>query len=131
MRPILIASFAVAFVAFLVGIGMYANARSARPPVFAGEADYDRIENGITQEDVEAILGGPPGDYRTQSYPINFHCGSWGPPSGRMEEWLGNDGNIWVVFDEENKVVWKGHPNVSIRLEPPTLVERVRAKLGL
>jgi hypothetical protein len=133
MRRIIITCSGVAFAAFLAGIGMYANMRSTRPAVLASEADYYRIEEGMTQDEVEAILGGPPGDYRSQTFhEVNFLAGSLGmPPAGRMEEWLGNEGKILVVFDDKNRVAWKGHPNMTIPVEPPTLLDRVRTKLGL
>jgi hypothetical protein len=64
----------------------------------------ENIKDGMTQAEVYAILGGPPGDYRTQPP---------APPSGlftlhrgllrhaRRERWQGNEGTAIVLFSME------------------------------
>jgi hypothetical protein len=64
--------------------------------------NFERIEEGMRREDVEAILG-PPGDYRTgPTYnPESFSIasfGSWGP-RGTMLAWEGDKGGIEVWVD--------------------------------
>jgi hypothetical protein len=50
-------------VALLLGGALFALLRPCTCPVTA--AAYERIEAGMTRAEVESILGGPPGDYRT------------------------------------------------------------------
>lgn len=68
-----------------------------------------RIEVGMTQAEVEAILGGPPGDYRTRQGKARMGVGAIemytgravGPywKSHRKEWWLGDEGDIKVGYD--------------------------------
>jgi hypothetical protein len=61
-------------------------------------AAYERIEDGMTQAEVEAILGGPPGDYRTR--PGISMDPLVRSPSGLNEQWWrGDEGEIIVGFD--------------------------------
>src|SRR5262245_22947693 len=62
------------------------------------EANFDRIEEGMTQEDVERIVGCPPGDY-TEGRAINFRCGL-GVVGIRCEAWVGYKGTILLDFRE-------------------------------
>jgi hypothetical protein len=88
----------------------------------------DRIKVGMSQAEVEVILGGPPGDFTTQ--PVVFG----GPrltgfPLVRWEHWVGNRAMIQVLFDEQDRVqfVWLGDD--PIRVPPPSLEDRVRVWL--
>jgi hypothetical protein len=58
-------------------------------------AAYHRIKEGMTQKEVEATLGGPPGDYRTR--PVCADIGSGGGISWDM--WFGDEGDVWVWLD--------------------------------
>jgi hypothetical protein len=79
-------------------------AKLARGRLIDGE-HYDRIKVGMSRAEVEAVLGGPPGDFTTEdvSYKV--------PDSdlvifteGPYEFWAGNDADIWVAFDERGDV---------------------------
>jgi hypothetical protein len=66
---------------------------------------YDRIKLGMSRAEVEAVLGGPPGDFTTEdvSYKVpdsDLAIFTVGP----YEFWAGNDGDIWVAFDEQGDV---------------------------
>lgn len=79
----------------------------ARCPVTAA---FARIEEGMTAAEVEAILGGPPGDYRTIPPPrTSFSLGvSLGGYSMVIEkDWQGNEGDVLVGFDDTGHVVRK------------------------
>ena len=67
-----------------------------------------RIKKGMSHAEVEAILGGPPGDFRTAF--VDYWMSPRLPPpdGGRMEDWLGNGGAISVAFDEQGVVRWRG-----------------------
>jgi hypothetical protein len=58
-------------------------------------AAFERIEKGKTQEEVYAILGGPPGDYRTR--PRRKELVVQGPEPDR---WFGDQGDVMIWFDE-------------------------------
>src|SRR4051794_27830266 len=68
-------------------------------PCRVNRATFERIKEGMTQEEVHTILGGPPGEYLTrppdnQLYPY--------PPNGVKtpgnEYWYGDEGQIEVAF---------------------------------
>jgi hypothetical protein len=88
----------------------------------------DRIEVGMRQAEVEAILGGPPGDFTTEYVvyldpvcPYGFVDESW-------ESWSGNEGQILVSFDKRGAVRWRQFEG-AIRFPPPSLAERLRGWL--
>jgi hypothetical protein len=82
--------------------------------------NYERVARGMTIQEVEDILGGPEGDYQTgkvefdigepdQEF-MNVHMsidvlrGDWRPTH---KWWYGDEGLIYVCFDEQDKVVTK------------------------
>jgi hypothetical protein len=90
------------------------------PPQHVSRADFDRIQAGMSLADVEVLLGGPPGDYRTVEVDLDVSGGSpefhnvmsapevlLGKRRFRHEWWQGNSGNVWVCFDENDRVVTK------------------------
>jgi hypothetical protein len=83
------------------------------------------IHPGMTQAEVEAVLGGPPGDYALQPL-VYTRIETVGDLRGpRSATWRADDGRLEVVFDEEGKV--RGMtclPGSATRA--PTLSERVR-----
>src|SRR5215471_8048203 len=63
---------------------------------------FEKIQVGMTQSDVESLLGVPPGDYSTREY--TFLEPPW-PLSKIWEfQWIGNDGRIRVKLDEKRNV---------------------------
>jgi len=65
------------------------------PPCSVTRSAHARIEPGMTRARVEAILGGPPGDYRT--LPVESYLGSGGGVS--WDIWQGDEGESWVCFE--------------------------------
>src|SRR5579884_64827 len=73
------------------------------------EANCDRIHEGMTQEEVEALLGGPP-----QGTALGYGQGRYGddpradPRFGKCCWWADDpeDCNIEVLFDGNGKVQW-------------------------
>jgi hypothetical protein len=63
-------------------------------------AACERIEEGMTQEEVYAILGGPPGNYRTQppAPPPSFAEVYFGGPRRLTEVWEGDTGAVTVDY---------------------------------
>ncbi len=72
----------------------------ARPAVT--EANFDRIEIGMTRTEVEDFIG-PDNGNRFIMVDITGRM-----PVGQVEEaWGGNDGTVWLIFDEQKGVVSK------------------------
>jgi len=92
---------------------------------------FNDIQDGMTENEVEAILGCPPGDY-TYSIPLlrpkvthknAIHSRIAGSGTGGTQRWIGPVADITVSFDKDGKVVRK-----SIT-ESPSLLEEVKRKL--
>jgi SmpA / OmlA family len=90
---------------------------------------YDRITEGMSRAEVEDILGGPPGDFSTGGdvYSTSYSISDGPAPTrrGPWESWYGNEGVIFVGFDEQGRVRERrfGSP-----MRPP-LTYRLRAWL--
>jgi hypothetical protein len=88
----------VAGLAVLVAVGAFALwPRADR----ITRENFDRIQNGMSQAEVEAVLG-PPGDYRSgPTYPdIAPQPKKGSPPIW----WKANGAQIWVFFDPSGHV---------------------------
>jgi len=80
------------------------------------KANFDRIEIGMTEAEVEEILGA--GEYRS-SYPERKFFGTvnTGPPGGggcREKYWDGPEGTIQLRFDGDK--VWSKHWSDDVAL---------------
>jgi hypothetical protein len=90
--------------ALTFGIAAGLHALWPTPPGIS-KANFARIKPGMSQAEVEATLGGPPGDYRTP------RAGWFYPPvtddflEARWEEWAGDRALIDVAFDEQDRVL--------------------------
>jgi hypothetical protein len=76
--------------------------------------NFERIKQGMRQEEVEAILEGPPGDYQTVPAvallpPLLPHRGL------KQPAWKGDGGVIWVWVDDRGIVVERDY--VPVRQE--------------
>jgi len=70
---------------------------------------YKQITAGMTQSEVEAILGVPPGDYaggKARHPTLELPPGE-GSPLWRREDWRSNEASIAVFFDPDGVVVNK------------------------
>jgi hypothetical protein len=64
------------------------------------QANYERIQEGMTQYEVETLLGGPPGNYALFTYserPWGFVFGNWPALVDRF--WIGENGCVKVTFN--------------------------------
>jgi hypothetical protein len=73
-----------------------------RPGSPISQAGCDRIEHGISEADVQKILGGPEGNYHDGQVDINVPSAPG--PGLRIKVWIGNDGAALVYFDKTDKV---------------------------
>jgi hypothetical protein len=92
---------AVAVLAVLVAAGAFVL--WPRPNRITWENLY-RIQKGMSQEQVEAILG-PPGDYTTRPTisGVTFHGRATEPESPLY--WAGDDLTVAVIFTSQDKTV--------------------------
>jgi hypothetical protein len=91
---------------------------------------YERIDVGMTLEEVEAILGGPPGDhtngrYEAPPYPVRGLAIDPNPPPGVWHDWWGERAAILVKFDLGGRVRDKVILQVEWRRNP-SLLDRLR-----
>jgi hypothetical protein len=84
---------------------------------------YDRVNLGMSRTEVEAVLGGPPGDFATEDVSYGVTDSDLAIfTEGPYEYWAGNDGDIWVAFDEQGDVRRRAFGDaVSTPKTPPWL----------
>ena|SRR5262245_39640812 len=70
------------------------------------EANFQQISVGMTQSEVEAILGSPPGDYKTTNFPRPkmWQNPDLLPPGWRCETWYADPISVAVYFDRDGRV---------------------------
>jgi hypothetical protein len=125
-------SVAVVLVVLVGAVCLILTLPGGRRPRITAE-NFERIMVGMRLEEVEAILGVPPGDYTTEPVPDLEVCstGVFKMP-GRGCAWCGNDGLVQLGVDEDNVVLWTRfvEPHYGYRLQPGAL-GRLRRWLGL
>ncbi len=100
-----------------------------------GWHSYRRIELGMSAQEVEAIVGLPPGSHLelaegetvVYDHAAEASKGELNGPKGYS--WVGNAGNLGVTFDAADRVV--GVTFTPLRRENPTWLDRLRRWLGL
>lgn len=112
----------------LIAVGV-AGFVALRPPrVNTTEDVFHRIRNGMTEKEVQGILGGPAGDHLSGKYHASPDELRTPPhPEVRQEEWASEGGKITVGFDKNAVVVEKRYESIT----PMSFLERVRKWLGL
>jgi SmpA / OmlA family len=79
-------------------------------------ANYERIREGMTEQQVEALLGGPATGTRTAPY-----GGSYVPEEfeaagvKRLREWIGDGTYVLVGFNKAVVVTWKASGQFVVR----------------
>jgi hypothetical protein len=78
-------------------------------PVDVGPASFDKLQIGMNESEVEAILGGPAGDYRTRPGVWYVFAGSWSgsidDPVPTFKEWETDHFAILVSFGPDGRAV--------------------------
>jgi hypothetical protein len=95
----------------LLGAVSYVLLNQFKPPPTMNEATFDRIEVGMSEADVNALLGGPEGDYTTMNV-LQSPVRPIGQTGTTAKRWAGNEGSIVIGFHEDNRVAWKQFINV-------------------
>jgi hypothetical protein len=118
----------------LVALGLAFTDRALTPArAQITEAAFRRIGPGMPRQEVEAILGGPPGDYMTDHRFLALDI--WGNGvlmrPGQRAEWWGDGGIIQVGFDPADRTIWTRFVAVLRPSPQPGPLDRLRAWLGL
>jgi hypothetical protein len=93
----------LAVLSVLLGLAIY---RTLPPPARITEANYAAIQEGITSDEVERVLGAPPGNYASK--PLYASALVGGPPGHtELRKWTGDEGTIYLWFDSQSRVVTK------------------------
>jgi hypothetical protein len=69
------------------------------------KATCDKVERGMTRPEVEAILGGPPGNYTGLFFKKDIAVPLTVAGSASRAQWTGTSGVLIVFFDEQEKVL--------------------------
>jgi hypothetical protein len=136
-RTILLAAALVLAVLLLVGYWVLVP---RGPSARITRAAYERVRLGMTAEEAQAVIGLPPGDYRTaasatEHAPADENEAVEGLAYGADDagpdpaDWMGDDACIWLDVDPERGVVAKHFG--AMRDARPTISERIRGWLGL
>jgi hypothetical protein len=88
---------------------------------------YDQIQVGMTRQQVEEILGGPP---RNESALIELlHFDNWFESPVWPEEWLGSEIAIYVKFDAQERVCDKRMETHEFGPAPSPIWDKARSWL--
>ncbi|MCI0378840.1 MAG: hypothetical protein L0215_14630 [Gemmataceae bacterium] len=91
----------------LLGAGYGVLWLTAGPRHRINHESFNRIQEGMTEKDVEAIFGVPAGDYTTGPV-MELKSDSGFSKVWRVDKpWMSNFSRIYVAFDERGLVVWK------------------------
>jgi hypothetical protein len=101
----------------------------APAPHRINRAGFEQIREGLTQAEVEAILGVPPGDYSTVDLRVAPADRYVFPPELRAQEWLSDDGCVGIGFGPDGTVAAKHFTPVSVATAHPRL-NRSQRRLG-
>ena len=119
-RNLLSAALAVLLLAGFLAV---LRARPAGLSSGINKANFDLIEEGMTQKDVEEIFGCPPGDY-TNGQAVPWRCGL--VVGMRQEFWIGYEGDIDVEFRKKDGTVVDKHFIETWIRPKPTWLDRIR-----
>jgi hypothetical protein len=122
----------VAFVFALVALATLFRLFAARiEPRYCGDA-FDRIQLGMSQQDVESVFGEPEGDYNAGPF-VGPCCGVGLPHKSnpvtvalRGLIWIYDDAEVVVGLDGKGQVV--SVTSVPNAYRPPSLVEELRSR---
>jgi hypothetical protein len=95
-------------------------------------ARYERLREGMTEAEVDAVFGVPAGHYGSPGGCVTLEEVSF-PGAVRHREWWGDAGNVEVGFGADGRLVGKHFRTVFFPqpAAPPDLVKRLRGWLGL
>jgi hypothetical protein len=115
-------------VACLLGVVVSSVVVLNRPHADITEEVFNRIQDGMTEEEVAAIIGAPAGHYASSDVVFSV---DWYRQIGLNPEclkaWVGDDGAIMLEFDTQGHVCCKSYEPVRHNLP---FWGRFRLRLG-
>jgi hypothetical protein len=114
--------------AWLVGLGAVGvgaalaywalDQAAPRPPLQT--QNFGSVRAGLTQAEVERLLGGPPGNYGRYANGRGMMTeeGYLAPPGSVEEIWCDDSNRFEIYFDAQGRVVGQ-HKRAGYRQEPP------------
>jgi hypothetical protein len=95
---------AVSVPLMLLAIWLVAHARRLHAQAFQD------VQVGMTQAEVEALVGGPPGNYGLYTWGVCFMTAEAyrGPPGSVERTWRDDSHEFIIFFDADNRVTAKG-----------------------
>jgi hypothetical protein len=89
---------------------------------------FDQIKNGMTEAEVIALFGVPPGDYASGTSMYTLVGRVAVPEEVRSSDWTSDEAAIEIAFDRNGRVVSKLF-NAGSHMPTPGLLDRFRALL--
>jgi hypothetical protein len=86
---------------------------SSRGPIT--RTAYNRIKEGMSEDEVLGILVLPPGNYSTDFYTAVSEEEEGKRKSSKRLGWIGDEAMIDVEFDDRGKVCWKAFHEIQTR----------------
>ena len=83
----------------LLGAALWLRLRPDPPSARINSSAYERIEDGMTPAEVEAVIGLPPGDYRSDPARPGAYAEFLPRPGVRVLEWVNDQCNIQIRVD--------------------------------
>jgi hypothetical protein len=120
----------LAVLALVAAAAMLAWPRDPRPC----RATFEQVRAGMTLEEVEAIVGGPPGVYTDRPVPITFLsvgfiAGSSYTEVHRIHQWAADDGTLEVFIGRDGRAALVSVDDPLPDTRP--FIQRLRSRLGL
>ncbi|HXG09176.1 MAG TPA: hypothetical protein VNK04_05245, partial [Gemmataceae bacterium] len=96
-----------------------APARQELHLVDVREETWEKVHVGMYEKEIEGVLGGPPGDYRTDKEVCyhSFNINMASPAACTVKAWLFDHHIIQIGFDSDGKAVYILRTG---RMPPPT-----------
>jgi hypothetical protein len=85
---------------------------------------FQQIRKGMTRQEVEKLLGAPPGDYTSGRSSGSLLALPTAPGEKSRYHWASDEGLITVAFDKDDRVV--GEQYLPLSVTPETLGGRIR-----
>jgi hypothetical protein len=105
------------------------------PRVVVTQETLAKMHVGMTEAEVEELLGGPPGDYTRDQPALEPPRVLNEEPRMTMARWAGWDGRIVVFFDHRGRVsereFWGWVPGDPFAPQKPSPLAKLRRWLGI
>jgi hypothetical protein len=105
--------------AILAAIWLFAQSHGP-----TSQAAYDHIKQGISGDEVLAIMTDPPGNYATDFYTAVGGVEEGRRRGGRRLTWISDHAMIDVELDEQGRVCWKQFLNLETAKSAPQQLRR-------